>query len=119
MQDICIFALATGMRAGEILSLEWSQVDKLRGLVSVLATKAKSKTSRPVPLNSDSLDVINRRVGKHRPFVFARAGQESTEIDRLALGCYIHLNSKMRHSKRRSQKMLSRIKTIWNGKNPS
>jgi len=28
MQDICIFALATRMRAGEILSLEWSQVDK-------------------------------------------------------------------------------------------
>ena len=80
MQDICIFALATGMRAGEILSLEWSQVDKLRGLVSVLATKAKSKTSRPVPLNSDSRDVINRRVGKHRQFVFPGPDKKAQKL---------------------------------------
>lgn len=82
MQDICIFALATGMRAGEILSLEWRQVDKARRLASVLAAKAKSGSSRPVPLNDDAMMVIERRTGKHKEFVFARAEQESLEIDR-------------------------------------
>lgn len=82
MQDICIFALATGMRAGEILSLEWRQVDKAQRLASVLAAKAKSGSSRPVPLNDDAMSVIERRTGKHKQFVFARAEQESLEIDR-------------------------------------
>jgi len=81
MKDVSTFALMTGMRAGEILSLEWAQVDQSRNLVSVLASKAKSGSSRPVPINSTAHDVLNRRKGLHDKFVFARCGVESAEID--------------------------------------
>lgn len=82
MKDVCQFALATGMRAGEILSLEWAQVNLDRGLVSVLASKAKSGQGRPVPLNDDALEVIARRKNLHKQFVFARAGVRTHEVDR-------------------------------------
>lgn len=81
MRDVSTFALMTGMRAGEILSLEWAQVDLKRNLVSVLASKAKSGSSRPVPLNATAIEVINRRAGQHEQFVFARCGAETHEID--------------------------------------
>ena len=82
MRDISEFALATGMRAGEILSLEWANVNLERGLVSVLASKAKSGCSRPVPLNPSARSVVERRKGLHKQFVFARAGKQTHEIDR-------------------------------------
>jgi integrase len=82
MQDVTTFALMTGMRAGEILSLEWSQVDLQRGLVSVLASKAKSGSSRPVPLNETARQVIARRAGLNDKFVFSRCDVETFEIDR-------------------------------------
>lgn len=81
MRDVTTFALMTGMRAGEILSLEWKQVDLGRNLVSVLASKAKSGSSRPVPLNANAREVIERRAGQHEQFVFARCGVETHEID--------------------------------------
>jgi integrase len=82
MRDVCAFALATGMRAGEILSLEWAQVQIERRLVSVLASKAKSGSSRPVPLNDDALAVILRRQGLNERHVFARIDKPAAEIDR-------------------------------------
>lgn len=82
MRDVCTFALATGMRAGEILSLEWAQVDVQRNLVSVLASKAKSGSSRPVPLNQDAMTVIKRRQGLHQQYVFARVAIKAAEVDR-------------------------------------
>ena len=82
MKDVCTFALCTGMRAGEILSLEWTQVQTDRRLVSVLASKAKSGSSRPVPLNDEALAVIERRRGLHEHLVFARARIQTLEIDR-------------------------------------
>lgn len=85
MLDVCTFALCTGMRAGEILSLEWAQVQTERRLVSVLASKAKSGSGRPVPLNDEALAVIEHRRGLHDRLVFARVGQQSVEIDRRVL----------------------------------
>jgi len=82
MRDVCTFALATGMRAGEILSLEWAQVNVDRGLVSVLGSKAKSKSGRAVPLNDEALTVVMRRKDLHSQYVFARAGRQTREIDR-------------------------------------
>jgi len=82
MRDVCTFALATGMRAGEILSLEWAQVNPERALVSVLGSKAKSKSGRAVPLSEDAMQVITRRKGLHKKYVFARAGSQTREIDR-------------------------------------
>lgn len=82
MKDVCRFALATGMRAGEILSLEWRHVDITRRTASVLASKAKSGTGRAVPLNSNAMSVVLQRYGKHEKFVFARVDTQTAEVDR-------------------------------------
>ena len=82
MKDLAEMALMTGMRAGEILSLEWNHVNLERGLVSVIASKAKSGTGRPVPLNSQARQVLARRKGLHPRWVFARVEQRTHEIDR-------------------------------------
>lgn len=85
MRDVCQFALATGMRAGEILSLEWAQISVERRLASVLSSKAKSKTGRPVPLNDDAILVIKRRLGLHARYAFARVNKMAVEVDRRAI----------------------------------
>ena len=85
MKDVCEFALSTGMRAGEILSLEWDQVDQGREMASVLASKAKSGRGRAVPLNQTAMAVIERRKDKHKRFVFTAADKQTHEIDRRVL----------------------------------
>lgn len=82
IRDTAEFALATGMRAGEILSLEWAHVNPDRRLASVLGSKAKSKSGRPVPLNDDAMRVIERRKGLHKQYVFARVNTMAAEVDR-------------------------------------
>ncbi|MBX7219641.1 MAG: tyrosine-type recombinase/integrase [Blastocatellia bacterium] len=48
---VCL-ALDTGMRRGEILSLEWADVDFSAGLIHIRATNTKTEESRTVGLTS-------------------------------------------------------------------
>ena len=67
---IVLFAIETAMRQGEILSLQWSDIDLTEG-VSVLGD-SKNRDSREVPLSSaavktvtgDSANVVKTRRGK-------------------------------------------------------
>jgi len=54
MKKIILFALNTGMRLGEILSLKWEDVDLEHGYATVRKEVAKGKRSRSVPLNSQA-----------------------------------------------------------------
>ena len=81
LRDVTLFALCTGMRAGEILSLEWSAVDLGRKIAWVTANKAKSKRARAVPLNPVALETIERQRGIHPTRVFTRNGSIQTVID--------------------------------------
>jgi integrase len=49
LRPIVVLALNTGMRRGEILGLEWKNVDLTRGLIYV--TNTKSGKDRVIPLN--------------------------------------------------------------------
>ena len=82
MRDVTLMAFATGMRRGELLSLEWSAVFLEAGYVSVLASKAKSGKGRPVPLNEDAKAVLLRRRNKHPQYVFTASGKRTYDIDR-------------------------------------
>ncbi len=53
LKEIIIFALNTGMRLGEILSLRWNSVDMKRKTVVVLRSKNNEK--RTIPLNEKAL----------------------------------------------------------------
>lgn len=71
LRDICRFALATGLRCGEILSLKWEHIDIPRASAWVDAGNAKSFTSRSVPLNAEALAVLESR-RRSLDFVFTR-----------------------------------------------
>ncbi|HEY0200058.1 MAG TPA: site-specific integrase [Burkholderiaceae bacterium] len=81
MKDACAFALATGMRAGEILSLEFAQVDLARRMAWITAARAKSGKSRPVPLNDEAIDILQRRKGTHETLAFTSNGKPQKQID--------------------------------------
>jgi len=81
LRDIVAMALATGMRAGEILNLQWENVDLARGMAWVTADKSKSGKARAVPLNPDAVQTIQRRIGTHVQYVFTRNGAPQKQID--------------------------------------
>jgi len=83
MRDVSAFALATGARMGEILNLEWRDVDLSKNIAWVRADKAKSGRARPLPLNSDALNILNSRTGRDGKWVFTRdTGTHTTDINR-------------------------------------
>ena len=56
LQEIVVFALNTGMRQDEILSLEWPNVDLARRTVTVVRSKNGEK--RTIPLNRRLLELL-------------------------------------------------------------
>ena len=69
-RDIVLFALATGLRQGNVMRLEWSQVDLARSVAWIYADQAKGGRDIHVSLNSTALEVLSRQVGKHPTRVF-------------------------------------------------
>ena len=59
LQELIIFALNTGLRQSEMLSLQWPQIDLFRKTVSILEQKNEGKDI--LPLNKKALDVLKLR----------------------------------------------------------
>lgn len=74
-RDVVLFALATGLRQGNVVRLEWSQVDLARGVAWIYADQAKGGRDIHVSLNSTALEVLSRQVGKHPERVFTFRGR--------------------------------------------
>lgn len=68
-------ALLTGMRAGEITSLTWGQIDLMRRVVTVGRAKTSSGTGRQIPMNSDLFAVLSL----HAAWFTKRFGQAEPE----------------------------------------
>ncbi len=79
LQKIIIFALNSGARQDEILSLKWSEVDLTRRTATFLKTKNKEK--RTIPLNQTLLGLLNekKKVRSLSGYVFV--SQNNTKID--------------------------------------
>jgi integrase len=63
LKMIVLFALNTGMRRGEILSLQWSSADIVNGLIHVVNAsarrcKTKGRKSRTVGINPIVMDIL-------------------------------------------------------------
>jgi integrase len=59
LQEIIVFALHTGMRRGEILTLHWSQVDLVRRTLTILEQKNGARDTLPV--NDTAMAVLQTR----------------------------------------------------------
>ena len=69
------FTLITGLRQGNVLKLEWSQVDMARHVCWIHPDQAKARKAIHVPLNSAAMDVLTRQIGKHPQRVFSFRGK--------------------------------------------
>ena len=56
LREIIGFALHTGMRQGEILNLQWQDVDFARGVLMVM--QSKNGTRRTIPLNATVYELL-------------------------------------------------------------
>jgi integrase len=61
LTDCLVAALETGMRKGEILSLQWSQVRWLQNELYLPGAKTKNKRDRKIPISPTLREVLTRR----------------------------------------------------------
>lgn len=58
LTPIVLLALNTGLRRGELLALEWTDLNRSLHLLTVRGKTAKTGTTRHVPLNSEAQQVL-------------------------------------------------------------
>jgi integrase len=63
LRPLIQFALQTGLRRGELLSLTWEHIDWARREVVITAERAKSRRRRAVPLNRAAIAVLRELQG--------------------------------------------------------
>jgi integrase len=85
LYEIVVMALHTGMRLGEILHVQWRDIDFSRGVVAVVSREehpTKNRKSRQIPLSqflSESLRQIPRRLNS--PYVFPNDDGTPRRVD--------------------------------------
>lgn len=88
-REIVLFALATGLRQGNVLGLEWTQVDFERRTCWIPADQTKNGEDLLVPLSEMAAVLLQRQHGNHERFVFTYRGnpirQANTRAWRRAL----------------------------------
>jgi integrase len=78
--DMMAFTLATGLRRANVTGLSWSQVDVSRRVAWIHPDQAKARKAIPVPLNSEAMKIIAKRLGKHPTLVFTYRGKEIHQV---------------------------------------
>ena len=64
LADLWLFALGTGLRAGELAGLEEHDIDWTGKAIGVRAETSKSKRGRTIPLRDDLLPLLRRQLGR-------------------------------------------------------
>jgi len=80
LADFIRLAVATGMRRGELLGLEWNRVDIPAGLAYLRPEDAKGGGFESIPLNNTAADILKRRRELGGRFVFEFKGQQIASI---------------------------------------
>lgn len=80
-RDITVFALATGLRQGNVINLEWERVDLERGTCWIPADQTKNGEDIHVSLSEVALAVLRRQHGKHERFVFTYRGNPIRQVN--------------------------------------
>ncbi|HEX9173093.1 MAG TPA: site-specific integrase [Telluria sp.] len=74
-REMVLFALATGLRQGNVTGLCWSQVDLARRTAWVHGEDVKNGDDLHVSLNDLAMSVLGRQRGKHPERVFTYRGK--------------------------------------------
>jgi integrase len=74
-REVVMFALATGLRQGNILDLTWDRVDMTRRIATIGHGDTKNGDALGIPLNDVALGVLARQRGKHKTHVFTWCGR--------------------------------------------
>lgn len=85
LMPLVLVAMNTGLRRGELFSLEWDSVNLTTKMLTVTAGNAKSRKARHVPLNAEALTVLKRwkKQGRGEGLVFpGAAGERLTNINK-------------------------------------
>ncbi len=82
-KPVVIFALNTGLRAGEIFSLTWDMVDFKNRQVYIQASHTKTKKLYKIPLNETAYNLLRRLAEKRYPhgYVFVNSKGEPYSVD--------------------------------------
>jgi len=80
-RDIVLFALATGLRKSNVVTLAWDQVDVSRKTAWIPGDKAKGKEDIHVSLSQLSVELLQRQLGKHPERVFTYAGKPVAQVN--------------------------------------
>ena len=110
LRDVVLFAFLTGWRKGEIIGLQWANVNRSGAVIRLEPEQNKSRAVRVLALQGELAVLIERRwrarkVGRTLArHVFHRAGDQLTEFRRpwLAACRKAGLGDRMFHSLRRS-----------------
>lgn len=85
LMPLVLIALNTGLRRGELFSLEWENVNLATKMLTVTAGNAKSRKARHIPLNAEALKILKRwkKQGDGEGLVFpGAAGERMTNINK-------------------------------------
>ena len=80
LADLAAFALATGLRRGNVTGLQWSQVDLVRRLAWIHPDQAEARKAIAVPLNAEAVLVIRAQIGRHPTHVFSFKGKPVRQV---------------------------------------
>lgn len=76
LKPFVVMAFNTGMRLGEIRTLEWKDIDRKAGIIRLPKEKTKTRSDRVIPINhhvKEALSLVTRAL--HHDFVFTYKGE--------------------------------------------
>ncbi|MHC9086280.1 tyrosine-type recombinase/integrase [Luteimonas sp. RIT-PG2_3] len=78
--QVVLLAINTGLRRGELLSLDWSDINLQARTLTVRREHAKSGKQRHVPLNAEAASILRQWASQHgdNGSVFGVAGVKSS-----------------------------------------
>jgi len=112
LADIWRFVLGTGLRSGELTSLEWRDINWDEPSIHVRPETSKSKRSRFIPLRKDMVTIL-RRQRQRRPSLKAKAEKlltlYSTRLRESKTGTAVELNERHIRVAHRATKAVDRL----------